>query len=309
MLLVDEDWSENNKHFFPACRLFIWDWSLNSRLGKPLPFPNTLETSLFCSSFHCINWPPSSSFHSFSHSIMRAHTHLCPDSDWIPPVFSSCVRAFPLDTHQRKVNEQTGRRPSYLVCKLSLALLSLSAEHSQTCNHGQVHQASSSVFLNAWRCGPSKNVEINQVCLRNWKNAGSDWPVNSSFHFLFLVWMCVNLCKWHFHIMHTFILHILCSLTHCCIWCMFTHTHAHTRWTPSDPFTPYSVTHMPINTHTHTHTHTASCHCAALRSLEEVSRAGMWMGRMCSRYRCCFRHALSTINHPGADAALTWILK
>lgn len=236
--------------------------------------------------FHCLDWPPFSflPFHSRLTVAMRTHIHNT-------ACVCSSVHAYSSDTHQKKVNEQTDRGASDLICKHCLTPLCL------CCMPNTPRPVAKFEFtrpgLLCFKCLKVRFTRMNQLCLKNWNNAGSSGPLNSSFQFCLFV--CL-LCKC-VH-MHSFILHVLCSLTCCSISTLLSYI----NWTPSDPLSPYWVTH--------THTPLASCHCVALRSLEEVSGAGMQMGRMCSWYRCCCsRHALSTINHLSADAALTWILK
>lgn len=99
----------------------------NPRQIKPLVLlviPLFKPTTLFLCAF-------SFSSHSCAHTCTKL------------PVFLTVYMPIS-DTHQRKVNEQTVRGASYRICKYSLP--TLSAERSQACNHGQVHQVSFSLF-------------------------------------------------------------------------------------------------------------------------------------------------------------------
>lgn len=237
--------------------------------------------------FHCLDWPPSSflPFHSRLTVAMRTHIHNT-------ACVCSSVHAYSSDTHQRKVNEQTDRGASDLICKHCLTPLCL------CCMPNTPRPVAKFEFtrpgLLCFKCLKVRFTRMNQLCLKNWNNAGSSGPLNSSFQFcLFVCLSFVQMCAHaQFHPTRSLLTHML----------LYFHTaliHKLDSLWPSQPLLG-----------AHTHTPLASCHCVALRSLEEVSGAGMQMGRMCSWYRCCCsRHALSTINHLSADAALTWILK
>lgn len=181
--------------------------------------------------FHCLDWPPSSflPFHSRLTVAMRTHIHNT-------ACVCSSVHAYSSDTHQRKVNEQTDRGASDLICKHCLTPLCLCCMPNTRRPVAQFEFTRPGLLC--FKCLKVRFTRMNQL-----------WATKFQFSVLFVCLSFVQMCAHaQFHPTRSLLTHML----------LYFHTaliHKLDSLWPSQPLLG------------HTHTHTLSQ--LSLCSLEE----------------------------------------